>query len=135
MQNPKALIVWQRSLDLALAVYRLTGQFPSHEQFGLTAQMRRAAVSVGSNIVEGCGRWGSRELLQFLQIAYSSAAELAFQLTIATELQYGNAVEREATVELVDHVQRMLNRLMVTKRAALTDRRPGRASSRKPRHG
>ena len=128
MQNPKDLVVWQRSLELALAVYRLTDQFPSREQFGLTSQMRRAAVSVGSNIAEGCGRWSSRELLQFLQVAYSSAAELAFQLTIATELQYGNAEECEATAERIDHVQRMLNRLMVAKRATL---KGPRASSRR----
>src|SRR5205823_2714786 len=75
MQNPKDLAISGRALELALAVYRLTEQFPSPERFGLTAPMRRAAVSVGSNIAEGCGRWGNREFLQFLQVSYSSATE------------------------------------------------------------
>ena len=108
MQNPKDLAISGRALELALAVYRLTEQFPSPERFGLTAPMRRAAVSVGSNIAEGCGRWGNREFLQFLQVSYSSATELAFQLHIATELQFGNAVERAATAEIIDHVQNPL---------------------------
>jgi four helix bundle protein len=119
MQNPNKLRVSGSALELAVAVYRLTDQFPTQERFGLTAQMRDAAVSIGSNIAEGCGRSGRRELLQFLQISYSSAAELAFQLSIATELRFGNASEREAVVELTDHVQRMLNRLISAKREAL----------------
>jgi four helix bundle protein len=65
MQDPKNLAVSGRAIELALAVYRLTRQFPADERFGLSAQMRRAAVSVGSNIAEGCGRWSNRELLQF----------------------------------------------------------------------
>ena len=121
MQNPNKLDVSGRALELAVAVYRLTDHFPSHERFGLTRQMRDAAVSIGSNISEGCGRWGRRELLQFLQVSYSSAAEIAFQLSIATELQFGTVGDREAVAELVDHVQRMLNRLMSVKRAALTE--------------
>jgi four helix bundle protein len=62
MQNPNKLAVSGRALDLAVAVYRLTDQFPAQERFGLTAQMRDAALSIGSNISEGCGRWGRREL-------------------------------------------------------------------------
>jgi four helix bundle protein len=120
MQDPKNLAVSGRAIELALAVYRLTRQFPADERFGLTAQMRRAAVSVGSNIAEGCGRWGSREFLHFLQVSYSSAAELAFQLSIATQLDFGNAADRQDAAVLVDQVQRMLNRLMVAKRATLS---------------
>jgi four helix bundle protein len=123
MQDPKNLAVSNRALELALAVYRLTRQFPTEERFGLTAQMRRAAVSVGSNIAEGCGRWGNRELLQFLHVAYSSAAELAFQLSIATQLDLGQVADREHAAVLIDHVQRMLNRLMVAKRGALKNAR------------
>ena len=86
MQNPDNLRVMGESRLLALEVYRITGGFPSTERFGLTAQMRRAAISVGSNIAEGCGRLGNRELVQFLQIALGSATELEFQAQIATDL-------------------------------------------------
>jgi four helix bundle protein len=65
---------------LALAVYRLTAAFPPEERFGLAQQLRRAAVSVGSNIPEGCGRRGNRELLNHLYIAMASGSELAFQV-------------------------------------------------------
>ena len=123
MQNPNKLNVSGRALELAVAVYRLTDHFPTQERFGLTAQMRDAAVSIGSNISEGYRRWGRRELLQFLQVAYASAGELAFQLSIATELKLGIASDREAVVELTDHVQRMLNRLMSAKRKALAGSR------------
>jgi len=123
MQDPKNLAVSARAIELALAVYRLTQEFPADERFGLTAQMRRAAVSVGSNIAEGCGRWSKREFLQFLQVAYSSAAELAFQLGIVTQLDLGRPADREHVAGLVDQVQRMLNRLMVAKRATLKGER------------
>jgi four helix bundle protein len=117
MQDPKNLVVYRRAVELALTVYRLTEQFPSHERFGLTSQMRRGAISIGSNIAEGCGRWGARELLHYLQMSYSAACELAFQLTIATELDFGRAADRDWVAEHTNHVQRMLNRLMVVKRA------------------
>jgi four helix bundle protein len=128
MQNPNKLAVSDRALDLAVAVYHLTDQFPASERFGLSAQMRRAAVSIGSNVAEGCGRWGRRELVQFLQVSYSSAAELAFQLTIASELDYGKPADRVVVAELTDHVQRMLNRLMAAKRKALMSRREAATS-------
>ena len=125
MQDPKNLDVWADALELAIAVYRLTEHFPSYERFGLTSQMRRAAVSIGCNITEGCGRWGNRELAQYLQMAYSSAGEVAFLLTISMRLDFGDAVARDEAAERTDHLQRMLNRLMVAKRA-----RPTRPRSR-----
>ena len=66
MGNFRDLVVWKRAQDLALAVYQSTSSFPKEERYGLTAQMRRAAVSVSSNIAEGCGRQGDRELSRFL---------------------------------------------------------------------
>jgi len=89
MQDPKKLAVYRLAIPLAVSVYRLTDHFPSQERFGLTSQMRRASISVGSNIAEGCGRWGNRELLQFLQMSYSSTCELRFQSAVATELGFG----------------------------------------------
>jgi len=127
MQNPNDLTVYKYSVELAVAVYRFTEHFPSHERFGLTSQMRRGVVSIGSNIAEGCGRWGSREFVHFLQMSYSAACELAFQSTIATKLEFGIPADREDVVRRTDRIQRMLNRLMVAKRASRRDarRRPG----------
>lgn len=73
--------------------------------------MRRASVSVGSNIAEGAGRSGDREFLRFVNIAYASASELAFQLTVARELGFGRKDAGSSIAESIDHLQRMLNRL------------------------
>jgi len=73
---------------LAAEVYRATAQFPSDERYGLISQMRRAAVSIGSNIAEGCGRSGDRELVRVLHIALGSASELEFQILIASDLGF-----------------------------------------------
>jgi four helix bundle protein len=74
--------------ELALLVYRFTTEFPKHEQFGLTSQMRRAAVSVASNIVEGCARRNHGDYVRFLDIANGSACELQYQATLAFRLGY-----------------------------------------------
>ena len=88
MGNFRELVVWKRAQDLALAVYRSTSSFPKEEPYGLTSQMRRAAVSVSSNIAEGCGRQGDRELARFLQIARGSVRELECQLILSRDLGY-----------------------------------------------
>ena len=93
MRDPNKLMVTEQATTLAIEVYRLTGDFPSSERFGLAAQMRRAAVSVGSNIAEGCGRSGDRDFVRFLQIARGSTTELAFQLTVAMQLGLGRSTE------------------------------------------
>jgi len=111
MQDPRKLQVYGRAAQLTLSVYRLTNAFPDSQRFGLTAQMQRAAVSVGSNIAEGCGRRGDRELLRFLYIASGSARELGFQLHVAGLLNYGSVAERAEVQEELDHMQRMLNHL------------------------
>ena len=132
MQDPKNLSVHRLAVPLAVSVYRLTDHFPSQERLSLTAQMRRAAISVGGNISEGCGRWSTRELLHFLQMAYSSTCELSFQSEVATELGFGNAVDRDQVADHTDHVQRMLSRLIAAKRARDTnaEHRPASRASR-----
>ena len=82
------LIAWQKAMRLVTEIYRASGAFPKHELFGLTSQLRRAAVSVPSNIAEGQCRSGSREFLQFLRIAQGSLGEVETQLMIASELNY-----------------------------------------------
>src|SRR5690242_20392106 len=95
MQDPKNLIVSEYAHRLAVATYRRTSRFPPVERFGLTAQMRRAAVSIPSNIAEGCGRRSNRELIAYLYNASGSASELASQLRIATDLGFGEPASAE----------------------------------------
>jgi four helix bundle protein len=83
------LIAWQRAVDLSVQIYRTTGDFPREEIYGITSQMRRAAVSIASNIAEGYGRNSRREYRQFLGIAHGSALELQTQLAIAIRLGLG----------------------------------------------
>ena len=97
---------------LAVEVYRVTSEFPTAERFGLSAQMRRAAVSIGSNIAEGCGRSGEKEFVHFLHVALGSASELEFQGWIAADLAF---LDNEAAAKLLDdieHLKLMLVRLI-----------------------
>ncbi len=106
------LRVWRRSMDLVLEVYRTTALFPRQEVYGLTSQMRRAAVSVPSNIAEGKGRYSRKELLQFLFRARGSLLELQTQITIARELGFLAAKEGKSLAELAAEVGRLLNGLV-----------------------
>ncbi|MGH9589178.1 MAG: four helix bundle protein [Terracidiphilus sp.] len=95
-QSFRDLLVWQRSMQLTMAVYRLTRDFPRDELYGLTSQIRRSAVSVPSNIAEGQGRLNASEFRQFLGIARGSNCELQTQLEIARALNFGlpNLIEQ-----------------------------------------
>ena len=111
MQDPKNLAITEHAYRLAIGVYRLTATFPAEERYGLVQQMRRSAVSIGSNISEGCGRRGDRELLNSLYIAFAEAKELAFQLRVSEGLRFGTDAERQALIGDLDRLERMLNRL------------------------
>lgn len=123
MQNSRNLLVGEHAHRLAILTYRHTDSFPSAESFGLTSQMRRAAVSIASNIAEGCGRRSNRELLTFLYVSAGSASELACQLRIATELGLGDPTSAEQLAVEVQRVARMLNRLITFHRAQPAQRR------------
>jgi four helix bundle protein len=110
-QSFRDLVVWQRAIDLSLAVYKLTSQFPSSEQFGLTNQMRRAGVSIASNIAEGHGKSTRGEYLLFLGHARGSVCEIQTQLVIAGALCYGTKELHTSTGHLAADVSRMLNAL------------------------
>jgi four helix bundle protein len=84
----KDLEVWKKSMDLVVRLYQITKLFPDSEKYGLTSQMRRAAVSIPSNIAEGSARKGNKELLQFLYIAIGSLSELETQYMIAVRLEF-----------------------------------------------
>ena len=94
--NHKDLDVWKKSMDLVETIYKLTQKFPESEKFGLTSQMRRAAVSIPSNIAEGSARKGDKELIHFLHIALGSLSELETQYLIAVRLVF---IEKEDTIE------------------------------------
>jgi four helix bundle protein len=102
------LTVWQRSLELTVEVYRLTAAFPREEQFGLTSQLRRAAVSVAANIAEGHGRTGKSEYRRFVSIARGSANEVEALVLVATKLGFTSEVNVEPSLQILNEVCRML---------------------------
>ena len=108
----KDLVVWQRAVQLCKEVYGLTSMFPSSEQFGLTSQLRRASVSIASNIAEGYGRSTRGEYLLFLGHARGSNCELQTQLVISQELGFGSGKAQEPAAKLSEDVSRMLIALM-----------------------
>ncbi len=111
LHSYKELIVWQKSVDLVVLIYVLTKQLPKDELFGLTSQMRRAAVSIPSNIAEGRFRGTKNDFLHFLRMAYASGAELETQLVITRKL-FGELTSLEETGNLLEEVMRMLNKMV-----------------------
>ena len=111
MKTFRELTVWQRAHELVLAIYHATKTFPVYEQYGLVSQMRRAAVSVAANIVEGHKRRGRREFLMFLGIADGSLEELKYYLVLSKDLQYLASSFVEQRYQQAETVGRMLTRL------------------------
>ena len=107
----KDLLVWQKGLVLVRAVYHLSRNFPQDERFGLVAQMRRAAVSVPSNIAEGQARHTRGEFIQFISHAEGSLAELETQILIAVDLKFCSQLEAAPMLAQVEELQKMLNGL------------------------
>ena len=105
----KDLVVWQKGIALAKIVYGITRSFPSEEKFGLIAQMRRAAVSIPSNIAEGQARHTTGEFIQFISHAEGSLAELDTQLILSIELVFCRSEAAAPAFELIDELRRMLN--------------------------
>lgn len=112
MRDHRKLTVFQKARELALSVYTLTYDFPPDERFGLTSQMRRCAVSVGSNIVEGSARQSQGDYLRFLDIAFGSVRELGFQAELAHELGFLSDSGAAQLKSLVDDTSRLLHGLM-----------------------
>ena len=109
-QSFKDLIVWQKAKLLAVLIYKLTEQFPDSEKFGLTSQMRRAAVSISSNIAESYHRSHHKEKNQFLWIAFGSGAELESQIEISKELY--PKIEYTTAEQTLIEVQKILNNFL-----------------------
>ncbi|WP_184610024.1 four helix bundle protein [Xanthomonas arboricola] len=117
------LMVWRDAMSLVEAIYRLSHDFPDSERFGLTAQMRRAAISVPSNIAEGAARRSTAEYLRYLSMARGSLAELDTQLQIAARLQFGSP--DTATLDLLNRTFARLNALIRTLDESRHLREPG----------
>jgi four helix bundle protein len=107
-QDARDLIVWQRAIQLTVGIYTLTRSFPKDELYGLTSQMRRASVSVASNIAEGRGRLNPAEFRQFLGIAQGSIFELRTQLVVARQLEMGEGKALDKAENLSEEVSKML---------------------------
>jgi four helix bundle protein len=107
-QNVQDLTVWQRAMDLTVCIYRLTRQFPREETYGLVSQLRRAAVSVASNIAEGRGRLNPAEFRQFLGVALGSIFEVKTQLLVAKRLEMGRPETIDEAISLGEEVSKML---------------------------
>jgi four helix bundle protein len=126
VKDYRELIVWQKAIDLVESVYRQTAGFPQQELYGLTSQMRRAAVSIPSNIAEGQGRDTTADFLRFLAIAHGSLKEVETQIYIARRLDYLDERQLVASVDRTEEVGRLLSGL----------KRPlkGKSTSPAPRH-
>jgi len=104
----RRLSVWEKAHELTLMVYRATAAFPDAERFGLTSQLRRAAVSIPSNIAEGAGRGSDKDWARFIGIALGSTNELEYQLLLCRDLGYLDKVPYRELLDLCQEVRRML---------------------------
>jgi four helix bundle protein len=111
-EDTSKLIVWQKSHKLVLKIYEITKDFPKDELFGLTSQIRRASVSVPSNIVEGKARGSYKEYKRFLLMARGSLEEVKYQLLLAKDLYYIEESKYESILKIADEVGKMLNGLI-----------------------
>lgn len=111
MRDFRELKVWQKSHELILAIYKETERFPKSEIYGLTSQIRRAAVSIGANIAEGAGKNSRPDFARFLQISLGSGSELEYELLLACDLGY---LRRERCIELINQVTETKKKKMLT---------------------
>lgn len=119
VESFRDLIVWQRSRLLVKAIYQLTKHFPADEKFGLTMQLRRAAISIPSNIAEGFTRHGTKDYISFISVALGSAAEVETQLTLAEDLEYVTQHKVHPVLREVDELQKMLHKMRKSLQAKL----------------
>ena len=118
MADFRKLDVWQLSHAFALSAYRFTANFPRDERFGLTAQIRRASVSIGANIAEGCGRFHKGDQARFLQMAKGSAKETRSHLMIARDLGFMPEEEQEKADAELERIERLLSAFLRTSRTS-----------------
>lgn len=111
MHHYKELNVWKKSRELCSLIYKITKDFPETEKFGLTSQLRRASVSIPSNIAEGAARKSKKEFSRFLEISMGSAYEVETQILIATDLNFISEVDSEQLTQSIVSIIKMLSKL------------------------
>ena len=114
MHDYRKLLVWTESIEMAAEIYKITKSYPSEEKFGLISQMRRAAVSVSSNIAEGAGRNTKGENRQFVGIAIGSCVELQSQLYLSVKLDFLKSEDAKPLLNRSEHIKNMLKKLRRT---------------------
>ncbi len=119
VQSYHDLRVWQQARILVKSVYLVTKKFPKEEQFALTSQIRKSVVSIPSNIAEGYSRHGLKDYINFISIAFGSAAELEIQLLLASDLGYITAKDCQTLLQELSHIQKMLYKLRDSLKAKL----------------
>lgn len=102
------LQIWQKAMSLAELIYQITGQFPSEEKYGLVSQLRRCAVSIPSNIAEGCARESQKEFLQFLSVAQGSTTQLKTQILLSQRISYIDDIRTQKLVSATEEIAKML---------------------------
>jgi four helix bundle protein len=112
IRSHKELIVWQKAMDLVVEIYRVTETYPQREMYALASQMRRASVSIPSNIAEGRSRTTRKDFVHFVRIAYGSVSELETQILISKQLGFIKEKEMKTTILLVEEVSRMLHAMI-----------------------
>jgi four helix bundle protein len=120
-QKYTELDVWKRGKELAAIIYKLTADYPKAEQFGLVSQMRRCAVSVPSNIAEGCGRQHLKETIQFLNIARGSLFELETQSYISKDLDFISEEQLTNLIEIIENLGKLINGYIRYQKSKLND--------------
>ena len=110
----KDLIVWRKAFDLVVEIYRLSADFPKHELYGLSSELRKTSRSIVCNIAEGYKRWSTREYIHFLRISAGSAAELETQIMLADRLGYFSSAAALRIAEMLSEIVRMLDALIKT---------------------
>lgn len=114
IRSYKDLVVWQQAVDLALDIYRISDKFPDHEKFGISNQLRRASISISSNIAEGWGRNSTKNYIQFLRISRGSLLEIESIIHVTQKLNYISESDHDAISSRIEAISKMLNRLIST---------------------
>ena len=112
MKDFRTLIVWEKSHQLTLAIYKVLNHYPKDELFGLTSQMKRSSSSIATNIAEGCGRNTDKDFARFLIIAFGSANELQYQIILSNDLAFIDSETSNSLLLQVEEIKKMLNALI-----------------------
>jgi len=137
MRNYRELQVWTKAHNLTLELYRVSQRFPREEMYGITSQLRRAAVSIGANLAEGCGRRTSSELARFVRIATGSASELDYHILLSRDLGFMAADEFATASSALTEVRKMLTSFLnsVEEQIETQSRAAGFGQKSKSHHG